>query len=84
MRSGAYNDELPSSLGSHCVCSILAHECQIPICAREAAEGADEGEEDEEEDNVGAEGADEEDEADESYAHNCQFVSFSVPKIGGT
>ena len=63
---GTYDHEMPSSLSSHCVCSILVRECQVPVCAREAAEGADEGEEDNEEGDVGAKGTDEEDEADES------------------
>lgn len=74
---GTHNHETPSSFSSHCICSILVRECQVPVCAREAAEGADEGEEDEEEDDIGAEGADEEDEADKSYAHTCQLVRSS-------
>lgn len=77
MARATYNDEMGSSCSSHCVGGILVREGQVPVCAREAAEGADEGEEDHEEDDVGAEGADEEDEADESYPYTCQSFCLS-------
>lgn len=76
----AYNDESTRSLGSHCVLRIFIRERQIPVRAREAAEGADEREEDEEEGDVCAEGADEKDEADESC--ECTFVLAFFRSIG--
>ena len=70
--SGGF-DQFPRGGGRARVGGVCVHEGQVPVGARQAAEGENHGDENDDEDHVGAEGADEEDETD--YAWSVEFSS---------